>query len=156
MRVYSARDPRKPMPVMFTMLQPGAVVLDLPRIAKIRYNAGWEAPNPSNISQKLMLTVEELTEAHRTIREGHDVAEVWIKDHAPTCSTHQMRGEYETPAMCDCDTFNKPEGFGIEIADAIMRLGDIAYANGLNLQQALDYKQAFNATRRHRHGGKQF
>jgi NTP pyrophosphatase (non-canonical NTP hydrolase) len=46
----------------------------------------------------------------------------------------------------------KPEGFVIELADAIIRIADLAGVFGLDLEAAIAEKEAFNATRPRRHG----
>ena len=48
----------------------------------------------------------------------------------------------------------KPEGFGVELADVIVRVADLAGALGVDLTYCLRRKLAFNRTRPHRHGGK--
>ena len=48
----------------------------------------------------------------------------------------------------------KPEGFGPELADILIRVGDLAEFLGIDLQSQVKCKMAFNATRPHRHGGK--
>jgi len=48
----------------------------------------------------------------------------------------------------------KPAGFGIELADAIIRIGDLAEWLDIDLQQMVHIKQNFNRTRPMRHGGK--
>lgn len=53
----------------------------------------------------------------------------------------------------------KPEGFGIELADALIRQGDLAEALTqagipIDLEYCVRLKAAYNKTRPHRHGGK--
>lgn len=48
----------------------------------------------------------------------------------------------------------KPEGFTIEIADAVIRCGDMLEAMGGDLQEAILLKHRYNETRSNRHGGK--
>lgn len=83
----------------------------------------------SLINEKLMLVNSELVEAMDELRSGHAVDEVYEGDKG------------------------KPEGFGVEIADAIIRLFDLA--GGLNLEVAdlIEDKMAYNsASRGHLHG----
>jgi NTP pyrophosphatase (non-canonical NTP hydrolase) len=48
----------------------------------------------------------------------------------------------------------KPEGFGIELADAVIRIMDLCGALGIDLEEAIRIKHKFNMTRPQRHGGK--
>lgn len=48
----------------------------------------------------------------------------------------------------------KPEGFPTELADAVIRILNIADDLGIDLETVIDFKTAHNATRTHRHGGK--
>lgn len=48
----------------------------------------------------------------------------------------------------------KPEGAGIEMADAVIRLLDLAGAMGIDLEEAILEKIEFNLTRSYRHGNK--
>ena len=50
----------------------------------------------------------------------------------------------------------KPEGELIELADAVIRILDYCGAMGWNIEQAIQCKLKFNATREMRHGGKKF
>jgi NTP pyrophosphatase (non-canonical NTP hydrolase) len=49
---------------------------------------------------------------------------------------------------------DKPEGFAVEIADAIIRLLDLAGYYGLDIQSAIQEKHKYNMTRPYRHGNK--
>jgi NTP pyrophosphatase (non-canonical NTP hydrolase) len=48
----------------------------------------------------------------------------------------------------------KPEGFGAEAADALIRLLDTCKRRDVDLAFEFERKLAFNATRGHKHGGK--
>lgn len=48
----------------------------------------------------------------------------------------------------------KPEGVAAELADIVIRIGDVCGLYGIDLDAAIRQKMAFNETRPHRHGGK--
>ncbi|WNT45310.1 MazG-like nucleotide pyrophosphohydrolase [Microbacterium phage BabyDotz] len=51
-------------------------------------------------------------------------------------------------------TFPKPEGFGAEAADVLIRLLDTCRRRGVDLAYEFERKLRYNGTRGHRHGGK--
>lgn len=79
------------------------------------------------IASKLALVTSEISEALEALREGH------VKHYV-------MSG--------------KPEGLEIELADAIIRILDLANALGLDMGRAVAVKMNYNAHRSYRHGGK--
>lgn len=81
------------------------------------------------IPEKLMLIVSELAEALEEVREpGRDLGEVRT-----------------SPS-------GKPEGFPIELADAVIRIADLCGAMDINLGGAVNLKHAYNVSRPHKHG----
>lgn len=50
----------------------------------------------------------------------------------------------------------KPEGFGSELADVIIRTLDLAEHYGINIEQEIANKMQYNETREYMHGGKKF
>lgn len=48
----------------------------------------------------------------------------------------------------------KPEGFSVEIADAIIRILDMCEYLNIDIEHAIEVKHEYNKTREHRHGGK--
>jgi NTP pyrophosphatase (non-canonical NTP hydrolase) len=46
----------------------------------------------------------------------------------------------------------KPEGFGIELADAMLRIMDLAERRGINLEKCIRLKLKYNKTRPNKHG----
>jgi hypothetical protein len=82
------------------------------------------------IAKKLLLAVGEISEAIEELRHGHD----------PLYRYYREDG--------------KPEGFPSEVADAVIRLIDIADELHLDLEDVITEKLAFNATRGEKHGRK--
>lgn len=79
---------------------------------------------------KIALAIGELSEAVEEIRAGHGVTEKYEKD-------------------------GKPEGFPIELADAVIRILDLAEEAHIDLWDAIDEKLRYNNSRAFKHG-KQF
>ena len=50
--------------------------------------------------------------------------------------------------------FLKPEGIPAELADIVIRVGDTVVEYGIDITAEVILKQAYNATRPHKHGGK--
>lgn len=87
------------------------------------------AGTPEGFNNRLMLIVDEIAEAHEEFRSGHGFAEVYYKD-------------------------GKPEGIPIELADAVIRLLDLAEICGFNMETAMEEKMAYNEGRPYMHGRK--
>ena len=90
------------------------------------------------INEKLLLIISELTEAMEEVRSGHEVSEIW----------YEPKNDGDTVAL-------KPEGFTIEVADAMIRIADLFGWLDIDLTEAIRLKAAYNETRPHKHG-KQF
>lgn len=89
-------------------------------------------PDTSNISEKLMLVSDELSEAHEEVRSGR--TEIYW-------TTGGQIGEQP-----------KPDGFPIEIADAIIRLLDICAGFGIDIAEMIRLKMLYNESRPVKHG----
>lgn len=76
----------------------------------------------------LMLIVSEAAEALEAFRD--DRMGLWFRDDG------------------------KPEGIGSELADIVIRVGDMAGALGIDLDAAVAGKMKWNRSRPYRHGGK--
>lgn len=110
------------------------------RIAGSAFQNGWHDRFESllavdkvtvveHVTTKLMLVVSELVEAMEELRSGRGISE-----------TYEVDG--------------KPEGFPVELADAVIRLLDMAGMLGIDLKTIIDNKLEFNAGRGKMHGGK--
>jgi NTP pyrophosphatase (non-canonical NTP hydrolase) len=51
---------------------------------------------------------------------------------------------------------NKPEGFAVEIADAVIRIADMCAYFKIDLEEAIRTKIRYNNDRPYRHGNKKF
>lgn len=80
--------------------------------------------------EKLALFHSEVSETLEEVRAGH----------APTETYYRADG--------------KPEGVPSELADILIRVGDLAGAFGIDLEAAVIEKMGYNATRAYRHGKK--
>lgn len=84
------------------------------------------------INEKLLLVVSEITEAMEELRSGHDAKEI-----------------YEGEA-------GKPEGFGVEIADAFIRMFDLVGGLELPIGDIISQKMGYNSESRGHMHGRQF
>ena len=85
------------------------------------------------VASKIALTHSEVSEALEELREGR--LQIWYDEN----------DKREHP---------KPEGFVVEMADAVIRILDTCQALGLDIGEAIATKMRYNETRPHRHGGK--
>ena len=88
----------------------------------------WENAEQQHIPTKLVLIHSEVTEAFESWRNG------------------------EEPDFLQPN--GKPDGWGIELADVVIRCFDLATQQGLDMEDMLLRKMSYNAGRTYRHGGK--
>jgi NTP pyrophosphatase (non-canonical NTP hydrolase) len=82
-----------------------------------------------DVNEKLMLVVGELAEAQEELRSGYSTNHTY----------------YRTAD-------GKPEGFGFELADALIRILDLAQALRIDIEALALEKHKFNVSRPHKHG----
>lgn len=105
--------------------------MDIPTLQTEAYNTavskGWweEKRTPLEL---LMLVVTELTEAAECHRNNEP--------------------------MLSFEADGKPVGFASELADVVIRVADIAGGYGIDLNDVIEKKLAYNKTRPYKHGGK--
>ena len=87
----------------------------------------WGSENQDPM-RKLALVHSEVSEALECLRDGHGPEDVWAGENG------------------------KPEGFGVELADAVVRICDLAGRYNINLEGLVEAKLRFNATRPMMHG----
>jgi len=113
---------------------------------------GFTRPQPDNMSEKLMLTSDELSEAHEEVRSGMQFGPVYFRDvltdGVVPMSVEALQSFRESPNRY------KPEGFGIEVVDAIIRCLDILEGMELSVALLMSLKMRFNETRPEKHGRK--
>lgn len=102
--------------------------------------------NKAMLERKLLLAIGEVCEAHEELRAGHAPEETYFEQQYKTATTDLPDVVHST------STTRKPEGFGIELADAHIRLLDLAAAAGVNTEARIIEKHTFNGTRPYKHG----
>ena len=89
---------------------------------------GWWDEGERGIPELLCLIHSEVSEALESYRNGEPM--LWLSEKA------------------------KPEGIAAELADVLIRIGDLAGRHKIDLEHAVDLKLAYNEKRPYRHGGK--
>ena len=94
---------------------------------------GFAPLSEETIHRALLLVISEITEAQNELRTGRGLTEVYY-------------------SAAEDVLIPKPEGFPVEITDAIIRLFDICGGLGLDLDALVEEKRAFNRSRAPKHG----
>ena len=99
---------------------------------------------PFNIAEKIALIHSELSEALEATRKdvNLDLLDATKRHIHDQISAGDFTGTFKT----------YKESFGFEIADALIRIGDLAGSIGLDLEWYVKVKMAYNATRPAKHG----
>lgn len=97
--------------------------------------------------EKLALIHAEASEGIEALRDAHlDPSKTYYKIDGTWVEASEVSKEERLTL--------KPEGLGSELADVVIRVGDLAGLAGIDLAAEIFYKMAFNTTRSYRHGGK--
>lgn len=88
---------------------------------------GWW-DNERSIPEQIVLMHSELSEAVEELRKPN-ARPFYLKD-------------------------DKPEGWGVELADCVIRIMDTCEQYNVDLQGLIEMKMKYNESRSHRHGGK--
>lgn len=107
-----------------------------------------------------MLFVTEVAEAAEELRVNADPRKVWFSYTIEHGGVKFQNLNYDqvmaitgrTPSELGCTP--KPEGFGPEMADILIRIFDTAAEYNINLDFEVERKMEYNETREIRHGGK--
>lgn len=102
-------------------------------------------PIEGGLDRYLLLTVAEICEAQEELRDGHLVIEIYHKN--MTSLPYAA-----TSSLASFPKDEKPEGFSVEIADAIIRLLDICGKFEIDIEAVIELKLAYNKTRPPKHG----
>lgn len=103
----------------------------------------WD--NPPEFGTSIALIHSELSEALEEVRAGNR-----IRPNDPAPAVYYSGGGYSATAPTACCI--KPEGYAIELADAVIRIADLCGYMGIDLEAAIKEKMAYNATRPRMHG----
>jgi NTP pyrophosphatase (non-canonical NTP hydrolase) len=110
-------------------------------VAKGFYEEGT-APGAFNVSEKLMLVVSELAEAQEADRiDRHSDYKALADDDQEIGFMHAFEKHVK-------NTYED------ELADTVIRVLDLAAAQGIDLEKAIALKMRYNETRPHKHGKK--
>lgn len=99
-------------------------------IHQLAKDKGWYEKEVT-VADRLANIHAEISEAWECYRNGNPLDDHW----------------------CDLET-GKPEGFPVELADAVIRIFDYAEFVGIDIEEYMEMKHCYNETREHRHGGK--
>lgn len=120
--------------------------------ANLQKSSEYRQAQRRAIAEKLALIHEEVSEALGEIRSGRDPLEIYYV-HKSTGLEYEEQ-QYDVHGVPQC----KPEGFLVELADANIRIADLAYlvgdVDGAYLAAATAVKAEYNATRPYKHGRK--
>ncbi|WP_160045685.1 hypothetical protein [Paenibacillus sp. USDA918EY] len=111
---------------------------------------GWWDEERS-LGEVLVLVHSEVSEALEDHRNGHEPTDVWYEEELGDVTiTHYPNAlpQLKIPG------YWKPCGIPSELADICIRVFDACGRYGIDLEQAIEEKMAYNATRPQRHGGK--
>lgn len=102
----------------------------------------WEEER--ELPEMIALMHSELSEALEEYRKGKELNEVYtiVETNGEEYCSHNVM------------PWNKPEGIPIELADVIIRIFDACGRYGIDLEEAIKIKMAYNKTRSYKHGGK--
>lgn len=112
----------------------------------------WDNKTILDIPEKLCLIHSEISEALEEYRAGHSPDEVYY----PSATSGYV--DPDTGQYCDWKLGEepswKPEGFGVELADAVIRILDLCAFLEIDLAKLVAEKHNYNLNREFLHGKK--
>jgi hypothetical protein len=118
----------------------------------------WDTADDANVPTKLMLVVSELSEALEDYRAGGQKLELYYQYRDPEDGKLKRLTPTDMEEVAMQEGFDpslyKPQGFGVELADAMIRIFDLAEWMDIDLDSLISIKAQYNDTRPMRHGGK--
>ena len=102
---------------------------------------GWWVKVNDTVPSKLLLVHSEISEAAEELRK------------ARPCPHGAADADYDDLRKIE-RWEGKPEGFAVELADALIRILDICGRLGIDIESVVQMKHEFNVSRPVRHGGK--
>ena len=116
----------------------------------------WD--NPPEFGTCIALIHSELSEALEEVRAGRpalyypcNAGGVCCEDDGNAhCGSRVWNPE--TPDIFCKAKSKKPEGYAVELADAVIRIADLCGHLGIDLEAAIREKMEYNATRPYKHG----
>ncbi|WP_228941818.1 hypothetical protein [Nocardioides sp. Leaf374] len=125
-------------------------------VTEVNRDNGWH-DDDRTVGDDIALLHSEASEALEAFRD-HGLADATDQNVAAAYELHrwaETNGRLPEPCTDRCQTTPpKPEGFGSELADVLIRLLDTCERRGVDLAGEYERKVAYNRTRGHRHGGK--
>ncbi|ASA20916.1 hypothetical protein [Paenibacillus donghaensis] len=109
---------------------------------------GWWIEDRS-FGEIIALIHSEASEAFEDFRAGKQPTESWYEVKAPNGKVLNLSKRLDW-----APDPQKPCGIPSELADIVIRVFDACGRYGIDLEQAIQEKMAYNATRPQRHGGK--
>lgn len=96
----------------------------------------------------------EIAVEHGWYENGVTLPEAIVSIHCEASEAFQewRQGHLTTETYTGAD--GKPEGVPMELADIVIRVFSFCAGAGIDIEKALEEKQAYNRTRPYRHGGK--
>lgn len=106
-----------------------------------------------NIPEMLALIHSEISEALEAYRDTSNSLTFFHRV-SPDGGYFLSECQYQEQNKASENRPWKPDGFPIELADAVIRIADLCGYLGIDLEKAIRVKSDFNETRPFKHGGK--